>query len=173
MKHIPNILTLIRMALIPFIPYFYIIHDNRLFSILIIGIAALSDILDGYLARHFQLVTELGKVLDPLADKLLLIAIVLSLFYTKNFPMILLVAFLVIEIGMIILGSILYTRPDRIVIAANRYGKIATVFFMLTAILSIWYGYTQAVSILFMITLLLKGYAFSKYLQIYLHQSKT
>lgn len=172
MKHIPNILTMMRLVLIPFIPYTYIIQNNRAASLLLIVLAALSDFLDGYIARRFHLVTELGKVLDPLADKLLLIAILLSLFYTKNFPITLLVAFLVIEISMIIMGSLLYTRPDRVVIQANIFGKVATALFLLTALLSVWYGYTSVIAILFIITLLLKGVALSQYILHYLNLSK-
>lgn len=169
MKHIPNALTVMRMVLIPFIPYMYIIKDNRIATMLLIAIAAFSDFLDGYLARRFNLITEVGKVLDPLADKLLLIAIIFSLFYTKNFPMGLLIAYLLIEVTMIILGIILYTRKIRVVIPSNIFGKVATALFFITAIISIWFGYTNFIFALFTITLTFKFIAFSSYIYHYLN----
>ena len=167
MKHIPNLLTIMRMLLIPFIPYMYIIHNNRFVSIILILFAAVSDFLDGYLARRFHLITEVGKVLDPLADKLLLIAIIFSLFYTSNFSALFLVAYLLIEITMIVLGVMLYTRKRRVVISSNAFGKIATGLFLVTAVLSIWYGYNGYVAVLFAITLLFKLIAFSSYIRHY------
>lgn len=172
MKHIPNLLTLMRMILIPFIPYMYIIQDNRVASIILLLIAAFSDFLDGFIARRFELITEVGKVLDPLADKLLLIAVVWSLFYTDNFPIGLLIAYLLIEISMIILGVLLYTRKDRVVIPANIFGKVATALFFVTAVLSIWFGYTQIIFALFTITLTMKSIAFASYISHYINSFK-
>lgn len=169
MKHIPNLLTLMRMVLIPFIPYQYIIQENRVASIVLILIAAISDFFDGFLARRFNLITELGKVLDPLADKLLLIAIILSLFYTRNFPTGLLAAYLVIEVSMIILGALLYTRKTRVVIPSNIFGKVATALFFVTAIISVWYGHTSFITSLFTITLTLKAIAFISYTYHYIN----
>lgn len=172
MKHIPNLLTVMRMILIPFIPYTYIIQDNRVASIILLLIAAFSDFLDGFIARRFNLITDVGKVLDPLADKLLLIAVVWSLFYTHNFPIGLLIAYLVIEVSMILLGALLYTRKERVVIPANIFGKIATALFFITAVLSIWFGYTSFIFALFIITLSMKSIAFASYVYHYINSFK-
>ena len=66
---IPNLLSLIRILLIPvFVALFF--HDEMIWAALILIISGLTDTLDGYIARHFNMITNLGKVLDPIADKL-------------------------------------------------------------------------------------------------------
>ncbi|NLL91930.1 MAG: CDP-alcohol phosphatidyltransferase family protein [Ruminococcaceae bacterium] len=69
MKNIPNILTLLRIALIPFFVW-QIAVGNNLVAGLILLVSSLTDLFDGYLARKFSWVSDLGKVLDPIADKL-------------------------------------------------------------------------------------------------------
>ena len=66
---IPNLLSLIRILLIPvFVALFF--HDEMIGAALILILSGLTDTLDGYIARHFNMITNLGKVLDPIADKL-------------------------------------------------------------------------------------------------------
>ena len=78
--NIPNSLTLLRIVLIPvFVAVFYLpVHWSNLFACLIFSLAAITDLLDGYLARRLNQVSTLGEFLDPVADKLM-IAVVLVL----------------------------------------------------------------------------------------------
>ena len=68
-ENIPNILTIIRFILVPFI-YTSVINKHFLTALIIFTISALTDILDGYIARKFNYITDIGKLMDPLADKL-------------------------------------------------------------------------------------------------------
>ena len=75
---IPNLITLFRiLIIIPYIIFF--LHDNYILAVFMLLLSGLSDLLDGIVARKFNQITELGKVLDPVADKLTLLAVVISL----------------------------------------------------------------------------------------------
>ena len=85
---IPNILSYFRLALIPV--YFYVYFDAQdaegyFKAAVIIGISGLTDMLDGFIARHFNQITDWGKFIDPVADKLTLASIALSLAF--RFPL--------------------------------------------------------------------------------------
>ena len=76
-ENIPNILTGIRFILIPFI-FIAVISHHYLVGIIIFTISAFTDILDGYIARKYNYISDIGKLIDPLADKILLERIYLS-----------------------------------------------------------------------------------------------
>ncbi|MBN2829042.1 MAG: CDP-diacylglycerol--glycerol-3-phosphate 3-phosphatidyltransferase [Candidatus Cloacimonetes bacterium] len=125
-KNIPNILTTARMILVPVFLYFAFI-ENWLVALVIFVIASLTDYFDGYLARKYQLVSNYGKLMDPLADKLLVLA---AVFVVTFIPVRLLhpVIFVVIalrEIAVTILRDV-YARKQ-IIIPANIWGKLKTV----------------------------------------------
>lgn len=129
--NIPNILTTLRFILIPlFIIVFYSsLQSNVLFATYIFILAGATDVLDGYIARSYNMVTKLGVVLDPLADKLMLITVLIC-FTTKEYiPIWIITVVGIKELLMIIGGLILYYNVDNTVIPANKYGKIATVSF--------------------------------------------
>ncbi|CAM2009145.1 CDP-diacylglycerol--glycerol-3-phosphate 3-phosphatidyltransferase [Acanthopleuribacter pedis] len=124
----PTILTLLRIALIPFILIFSGLGDpwNTWVSLGIFLAASLTDWLDGYLARRNNQVTMLGKLLDPLADKLLVLTALLVLLENRHVP-----AWLVIfMIGreMAITGLRAFLAAERIVLAAGQLGKVKMVF---------------------------------------------
>lgn len=129
--NIPNMLTTIRFFLIPiFIILFYSdFTNNLLFSLIVFVIAGMTDILDGYIARKFELVTELGKLLDPLADKLMLVGVLICLTSTNLIQPWILIIIMIKEIVMVIGGIYLYLSHVQVVIPSNKYGKIATVIF--------------------------------------------
>ena len=79
---IPNVLSFFRLLLVPFIIWAYVgLHNNPL-TITLLAVSALTDILDGQIARRFNMVSDLGKALDPVADKLTQVCIVLCLAFT-------------------------------------------------------------------------------------------
>lgn len=129
--NIPNILTTIRFILIPvFIYVFYSgIENNILASIIIFIIAGITDWLDGYIARRFNMVTKWGTVLDPLADKLMLITVLFCFTDIGFLPVWVILIVGIKEISMIFGGIFLYYNGNKTVIPANRYGKIATFSF--------------------------------------------
>ena len=94
LKHIPNILTVIRILLIPIIVVFIFI-GNYILAFIFFTISGITDIADGFIARKFNLISNFGKLMDPLADKLTQIATLASLVFTNIIPIwILLIVFL-------------------------------------------------------------------------------
>jgi cardiolipin synthase len=96
--------------------------------------AGLTDILDGYIARTWGQITALGSMLDPLADKMMLIAVFISLLATGYIPWSAALAMLVRDLGMIVGSAIFHFRGKRTV-PANWMGKLTTVLFYLAILL--------------------------------------
>ncbi len=137
MKYIPNALTIFRIALAPVFIYVYFsrIPNNHLMALSVFLLASLTDVLDGYLARKFNVVSKIGIALDPLADKLMLVA-VLGSFHSDNLiPAIIFFFMLSIESTLIAAGAMIYFKEDLSVIPSNRSGKNATLSFTLAIIL--------------------------------------
>ncbi len=81
---IPNLLSVIRLALIPLIVWLYIGKQEYSAAVAVILISGATDIIDGFIARKFNMVSDLGKILDPVADKLTLATVILCL--TVKYP---------------------------------------------------------------------------------------
>lgn len=83
--NLPNILTLIRILMVPFLLIFMLVDSiqNFIIALIIFSIASFTDFLDGYIARKHNLITKLGKLIDPLADKILTISAFVALTYLK------------------------------------------------------------------------------------------
>ena len=110
--NIPNTLTLARIVLVPLIVWLIITHEMAAAFVLFL-LAGLSDAADGYLAKRFGWHTELGAYLDPIADKVLLVSIYLTLGFTNHLPVWLVIAVVsrdILIIGAFILSWIL-SRP--------------------------------------------------------------
>lgn len=138
---IPNLLTYIRILLIPFFIWSYY-HaktvNDYYFSAGIIVVSGLTDFLDGKIARHFNLVTELGKFIDPVADKLTQLALVWCLASRFTWMWLLVLVFLVKE-GFMIIAGMLLLRKHKKLDGAMWYGKISTfVFYIVMIILLFW-----------------------------------
>jgi cardiolipin synthase (CMP-forming) len=124
---IPNILTVIRLVLVPALGYLMIIKDykNAMALFLVIGI---TDVLDGYVARKYHMVSKLGKLLDPIADKLVQGTAIGVLTYNGLVPIVVFVV-VVIKEALLGLGAVTLYKKGQVVVEANWYGKLATVFF--------------------------------------------
>lgn len=122
MLNISNSLSIFRIILI--IPMsFALIKENLIFALFIAILAYASDLLDGYLARKLNQVTELGKILDPLADKLLLASVVIILLIQSKIP--LWFGFVLIGRDLLILtGGFLIKNKIKYVPASNIIGKL-------------------------------------------------
>lgn len=127
--NVPNALTLLRLVLIPiFVLVFFSGNEhNLMYSISIFLTAGFTDVLDGYIARKYNLITKWGIVLDPLADKLMLTTVLTCLVIGKYIPLWILIIVAAKEISMIIAGMILYKKNT--VIPSNIFGKISTILF--------------------------------------------
>lgn len=132
--NVPNLLTLVRFILVPvYLLIFFseIPLPSRLYwAIGVILLAGLTDVVDGYLARRNNQVTQMGAMLDPLADKLMLIAIFLSLLFSGKITFWAAFAILFRDFGMIVYGAIVHFQ-GRKTVPANFFGKMTTVLFYL------------------------------------------
>jgi CDP-diacylglycerol--glycerol-3-phosphate 3-phosphatidyltransferase len=130
LPHLPNILTLLRIFLIP--PLVVILFSPSrsagFFACLLFAIASVTDWLDGYLARRMGIVTMLGKFLDPIADKLMVMAALIMILPFGRVPAWMVLVILGREI--IITGLRSIASSEGIIIAASRLGKYKTIFQM-------------------------------------------
>ena len=133
-KNIPNILTILRFILIPIILYF-IFTGHYLLGFIFFTISGITDILDGAIARKFNLITNFGKLMDPLADKLTQISVLATLVFQKIIPFWILIIVLLKELLMIIGASFLYGKD--VVVYSKWFGKLATVLFYLAIVCSL------------------------------------
>lgn len=104
--NIPNILTLARIIITPFIVYAIIEHQPAL-ALILMGIAGITDMLDGAIARYFNQRSTVGAFMDPLADKLMLISTIVSLYFIDQLPAFLFLA-VVFRDMIIMVGAIAY-----------------------------------------------------------------
>ena len=133
MKYVPNALTILRLFMVPVfaVLFFSSIKNNHLYALIIFLAAGLTDFLDGYIARRYEVVSIVGIVLDPLADKLMLLTALGCLAIYGSMPIWVLVIVLINESILIIAGIKMYFKKTKSVTPANKYGKIATVLFSL------------------------------------------
>ena len=161
--NLPNILTATRFLLIPLfvIVFFAPIEKSVLYATYIFILAGITDILDGYIARKYNIITRWGQAMDPLADKLMQITVLLCFTIKKYLPLWVILIVGLKETLMIIGGIFLYTKKDKRVIPSNKYGKVATVAIylaVLTTAFSLPYSY-----LFIKLAIVTVAYAFFKY----------
>lgn len=128
--NLPNILTLARVAAVPVIVVL-LLSDSRslgMWAAAIFGLAAVTDFIDGWLARKWEIETILGKFLDPLADKLIVMAALIMLIPLDRVPA--WMVFLILAREMIVTGLRSIASSEGIVIAASDLGKYKTIYQM-------------------------------------------
>lgn len=138
--NLPNKLTTLRVIMIPFFVFFLLWQNGenytfRMIALALFIIASLTDLLDGKIARKYNLVTNFGKFMDPLADKLLVCSALICLIELNALP-----AWMVIIITsreFIISGFRLIASDNGVVIAASYWGKFKTTFQMVSVVLLI------------------------------------
>ncbi len=137
MKHIPNMLSVFRIVLIPFFVQ-QISVGNTVSAGIILVVSAATDMLDGKLARHFGWVTNVGKVLDPVADKLTqtVVSITLMLYLKKYWFFFAFIIFK--DFLMLTLGAYLMMKGAKLE-GAQWFGKIATVVYYAAVILIVFF----------------------------------
>ena len=137
--NLPNKLTTLRVIMIPFFVFFMLTDvggsANKWIALALFVVASLTDFLDGKIARKYNLVTNFGKFMDPLADKLLVCSALICLQDLDRVPAWVVIVIIAREI--IISGCRLVASDNGIVIAASYWGKFKTTFQMLMIIVMI------------------------------------
>ena len=143
---IPNLLSLFRLILIPVIVWLYWFRKDYFPAGVLLIISGLTDLADGYIARHFNAVSNVGKILDPIADKLTQAAMLFCL--VTRFPLMAApFGFLVIKEVFIGTTGLLMIRKTGKVVGADFHGKVATTLLYAMMILHIfWIDIPSAIS---------------------------
>ena len=134
--NVPNVLTMLRLALIP---VFVLLHAMNLekLALLTFCVASFTDWLDGHIARKYNLITDFGKLMDPLADKLMVCTALIMQGISGYFPWVAIVIVIIKEAVMIYGSS--YMLAKDIVVYAHSWGKLAQCSFILALVLSFWH----------------------------------
>ena len=137
--NLPNKLTVLRVIMVPFFVFFMLTDTggaaNKWIALALFCIASLTDLLDGKIARKYNLVTNFGKFMDPLADKLLVCSAMICMIETGKLASWFVI--IIIAREFIISGFRLVASDSGIVIAASYWGKFKTVFQMIMIIMMI------------------------------------
>ena len=138
--NLPNKLTILRVILIPFFVAALMIQGGanetmRIVAAVIFIVASLTDLLDGKIARKYNLVTNFGKFMDPLADKLLVCSALICFIELHQIPAWMVI--IIISREFIISGFLLVASDNGVVIAASYWGKFKTTFQMIAIVLMI------------------------------------
>ena len=136
--NLPNKLTMFRVILIPFFVAFLLVDittADKWIALAIFIVASLTDLLDGKIARKYNLVTNFGKFMDPLADKLLVCSALICLVALEKIPAWMVIVIIARE--FIISGFRLVASDNGVVIAASYWGKFKTTFQMVMICLMI------------------------------------
>lgn len=171
---VPNAMSIFRIVIVPFFAYFFL-KGNLKLAVLLLLLSGLSDLFDGMIARKFNQVTELGKMLDPFADKLTqgVVALCLAIKFPVICPVLLI--FIAKELAMLCCAVVLLRRKKR-PCAAMWYGKVATVmFYVSVSVIVVMDGFftVRAVvfdwvsNILLIVTAAMMLYSAVKYFQIF------
>lgn len=174
-RQIPNILTIFRFILIPFI-VINLVYDSYIAAFIIFTISGLTDILDGFIARKYNFITNFGKLIDPLADKCTQIITLGTLAIKNIIPMWIIIIVILKEFIMVAGASFLYGKE--LVVSSRWYGKLATVLFYIAIVcslfiklfdfsfdFSIYIYYLALISTIFSLIMYIKAFYMQGYLK--------
>ena len=121
-KNIPNALSILRIIMV--VPFIYALgYEDKLGMILILTTILASDYIDGYLARKWNVTSDLGRILDPLADKFVIVSVAVVLVIFRDFPLWLALAMIARDIGILLAGFYMIRR-DLPIPVSNNLGRI-------------------------------------------------
>jgi cardiolipin synthase len=149
--NLPNTLTLLRFFFIPLYLFLYFseIPGRIYWAFGVLLLAGLTDVIDGYLARRNKQVTQLGIMLDPLADKLMMLAVFLSLLISQRISLWAALAIFARDLGMIF-GSAFFHFRGKKTVPANLLGKLTT-FLFYVALFLLFFDYPNAENFLWFV----------------------
>ena len=144
---IPNLLSVVRLCLIPVFMWLYCVKQDSLSTAIVLILSGITDIVDGYIARRFNMVSDIGKALDPIADKITPGAMLLALI--SRYPaMKLPFGLLLVKEAVLGISSLIVIRKTDKVHGAIWHGKVTTMLLYATMILHLlWPAMPEALSI--------------------------
>lgn len=143
---IPNMLSFFRLLLIPIFIWQYCIEKNYMMTAILLIVSGATDIADGFIARHFNMVSDFGKALDPVADKLTQFSMLGCLITRFNQMIIPFVFIFIKELITGIFGLIVIKKTGEVK-GADWHGKIATVLlYFMIVVHVIWYNISETTS---------------------------
>jgi len=146
-KFIPNIITVFRILLVPFFIYFLMndFINSKLYAAMIFGIASISDMLDGKIARKYGIVTRFGTFMDPLADKILIVSAFLAFVILGYIPLWMLLVIVFRDVIITLLRMLM--EHNGITMVTSNIGKLKTVVQILSINLILFYMITLSYEI--------------------------
>ena len=168
---IPNILSMFRIVLLPLIVWFFVCKEDHIMAIIILLVSGMSDILDGFIARKFNMISDFGKIIDPVADKLTQGVLLICLIFKHIQVLWIFGAFVLKEFIMIMMGYMIIKRKN-LVNSAKWYGKLNTVIIYITIVILIIFPDipTVAVTVMSIICLITIIASMLMYASFYLKQ---
>ena len=136
LKYIPNILSVIRILLVFVFIYLLFVPENIFAAIIVFLIAGMTDVLDGILARKNNWITNLGKILDPVADKFMQFTVLIGFSIKGILPWWFSLPFFLKDIATLVMGAIVIRRRS-VAVVSRWYGKLAVCLFYATVVLSV------------------------------------
>ena len=169
---IPNILSTIRILMIPFVVIAYFMQ-NYILAIVLLALSGLTDVADGFIARHFHQISDLGKILDPIADKLTQFTVVVCLAIDHHWLIPVAILFAIKEI-LTLIGAVIFVRRGNATPYARWWGKMTTVVLYITMGLCLLRDYLPSIppevtTVAVTLTIACLLFSFYNYLQVYLH----
>ena len=134
--NIPNMLSVIRICLVPvfILVYFGSSYNSNIYAAVVYAAASLTDILDGRIARKYNMTSTLGRILDPLGDKLMTMAVIVCITIDGVIPIWAVIVFLAKECLMGLGGLLLYNKFEEMP-PSNYFGKCSTVVFFAVCVI--------------------------------------
>ena len=140
--NVPNVLTMVRMALIP-VYWVLILNGMPMKALAVYVVASLTDVVDGYIARKYNLITDFGKLMDPTADKLMVISVMLSMVITDVIPLAPFVILAAKEFLMMVGAACMLGKGQ--VVFAKWSGKLAQTVVVTSLVLCFFSDYFMSI----------------------------
>lgn len=148
---IPNILSFFRLALIPIFVWQYCVDKDYMMTACLLLLSGITDVADGFIARHFNMISDFGKALDPIADKLTQFAMLVCLLTRFKLMIVPLVLIVIKEITTGIFGLIVIKETHEVK-GADWHGKLTTILlYLLIVIHVLWYDIAKTCSLILVV----------------------
>ena len=173
---IPNLLSLFRLLLIPLYITIYLNAKNQqdlFLAASILAVSCLTDLIDGKIARRFNMISHVGKILDPLADKLTQFSLIICLLSRYKTLLYIVPLFVIKESFQLIAGGISIIKNGKMLKGAQLTGKISTTVLFISLIILVLMNHLpeSAVTIITLIDYILLFVAFADYILVYIKKS--